>query len=423
MMHILIIGAGASGLMAARTLQERNHRVTVVEARSRIGGRIYTHTPEGFSSYIDGGAEFVHGDLPLTSSLLNQAEITMLPMNGAMYRYEQGRLTHSNCFEEEWQTLMTKLNELQDDIPLGTFLDTHFPQPHHAAFRKNIERFVEGYNAADVRDASAIAMRNEWAEDEDPQQFRPKGGYSRLMEFLVDRIGREHIFLDWKAMRVEHNASGVVIHSSDGRKIRGDKVIITTSVGVLKTGDISFNPPIPSLESQINNIGFEGVVRIVIEFDSAFWREVPEMKNLNFLITDATVPTWWPHAEAPNIITGWIGGPSVREHVKTDQEYLTEAISSLAYIFGMEPGVVKSRIKASAVFQWLSDPYTHGAYSYAKLPTREAVEFFVKGLNNVVFFSGEALYTGPHKGTVEAALASGQDIANLILDAIDSPDH
>jgi monoamine oxidase len=67
---ILIIGAGAAGLIAARRLSAAGHAVTVLEASDRIGGRIHTIQPPGFVRPIEAGAEFMHGKLPVTMQLL-----------------------------------------------------------------------------------------------------------------------------------------------------------------------------------------------------------------------------------------------------------------------------------------------------------------------------------------------------------------
>src|SRR5687767_7636894 len=126
--HCIIIGAGAAGLMAAMTLKENGYEVTVLEARKRVGGRIYTFTPENFSHPIDVGAEFVHGDLPLTKQLLDYAKIKIHELTGDMVRFEEGKKVTTDFFEDEWKRLLDELQTLEHDMPLAQFLDEHFPQ-------------------------------------------------------------------------------------------------------------------------------------------------------------------------------------------------------------------------------------------------------------------------------------------------------
>src|SRR5882724_9260228 len=71
--HIVVVGAGAAGLMAARELARAGQRVIIVEARDRCGGRIYPMPTAEFGYPAEGGAEFVHGEAPVTHGLLREA--------------------------------------------------------------------------------------------------------------------------------------------------------------------------------------------------------------------------------------------------------------------------------------------------------------------------------------------------------------
>ena len=77
--HIVVIGAGAAGLMAARELSLAGRKVTILEARDRCGGRIHSLPAAEFGYPAEGGAEFVHGEAPVTRSLVREAELSLLP--------------------------------------------------------------------------------------------------------------------------------------------------------------------------------------------------------------------------------------------------------------------------------------------------------------------------------------------------------
>src|SRR6516164_4877866 len=88
--HIVIVGAGAAGLMAARELGRAAKRVTILEARERCGGRIQPLPAAQFGYKADGGAEFIHGEAPITRGLLRQAGLSSLPVHGARWNVENG---------------------------------------------------------------------------------------------------------------------------------------------------------------------------------------------------------------------------------------------------------------------------------------------------------------------------------------------
>ncbi|MBT1700622.1 NAD(P)-binding protein [Fulvivirgaceae bacterium PWU4] len=89
---IIVIGAGAAGLMAACTLSKNGSHVILLEARNRIGGRICTLPNHEFSHPAEAGAEFIHGDLPITSAMLESAGIRSNAMQGKIFKLDKGRL-------------------------------------------------------------------------------------------------------------------------------------------------------------------------------------------------------------------------------------------------------------------------------------------------------------------------------------------
>ena len=88
--HVVVVGAGAAGLMAARELVRAGRRVTILEARNRCGGRIHPLSSSEFGYRADGGAEFVHGEAPITHRLLREAGLSTLPLQGARWNVENG---------------------------------------------------------------------------------------------------------------------------------------------------------------------------------------------------------------------------------------------------------------------------------------------------------------------------------------------
>src|SRR5262245_36435352 len=106
--QIIVVGAGASGLIIARKLSEAGKRVCVIEARGRVGGRIDTMTSADFSTRIEAGAEFVHGNLPITLSLLKEAKLSYHRTSGEMWRSKNGHVHQQSDFIEDYGLFIRK---------------------------------------------------------------------------------------------------------------------------------------------------------------------------------------------------------------------------------------------------------------------------------------------------------------------------
>jgi monoamine oxidase len=140
---ILIIGAGAAGLLAARELAAAGRRVCLLEARDRVGGRVHTIQPAGFTQPIEAGAEFMHGDVPLTKSLLQEAGIKWAATAGRTYQLQHGQVHSDTSYFAQLPQLLAKLEELAEDMPLAAFLTQEFPGEEHATLRTFATQFAE----------------------------------------------------------------------------------------------------------------------------------------------------------------------------------------------------------------------------------------------------------------------------------------
>src|SRR3569832_1817615 len=120
---VIIIGAGAAGLMAAYELSKAAKQVIILEARGRTGGRMYTLDDD---LHTELGAELIHGDLPLTLQLLKEANIESIPASGEMWHSRDGQFSKNADQFEHWDLLLEKLNLLGADISIGDFLQQEF---------------------------------------------------------------------------------------------------------------------------------------------------------------------------------------------------------------------------------------------------------------------------------------------------------
>lgn len=415
---IIIIGAGAAGLCAARELTRVKMKILILEARDRIGGRMYTNTPKNFKFAIERGAEFIHGEASYTFQLLTEADAERVEIHGNTYQVNDKNVHEEDFFDQEWNLVLEKLEALTDDLTFEQFLSTYFADAKYGHLRDKVTKFVEGYNAADITKVSSLALREEWSEDDDPSQYRITGGYRKLYDFLASEVRQNggSILLEKVVTQINWKAGAVQV-STDSETFEASKCLVTVPVSILNSDRIRFEPAVPQIQDAASKIGFGGVVKIILEFSFAFWETEPEKKliDLQFLFSDEKIPTWW--SQFPDripILTGWVGGPAAGKVSDDDQHVLDDAIHSLARAMNYPKDKIRQHLTAWQVDRWSRDTFSNGAYSYAVLGTREAITVLETPIDNTLYFCGEAIYTGTHRSTVEAALVSGRDAAKNI---------
>lgn len=419
--HFLIVGAGAAGLMAGRNLARAGKRVTILEARDRCGGRIFTLPEEEFGYAAEGGAEFVHGEAPVTRGLLREAGLSLAPMAGTRWSGRNGVFAPDGPRYPHADRLHQVLRDLTTDLPIAEFLETRFAGAQYSELRRAITRMVEGYDAADPRRASTLALRDEWMGEGQRQGGRIVEGYGALIAFLVEAC-RHHgavIHLGAAVASLDEGSGWIGATCRDGAVFEADAAILTLPLPLLT--EIALPATARAKAASCADIGYGNVVKILLRFGTRFWtdRAGDNLADLSFLFSDAKIPTWWTqHPAGHPVLTGWYAGPKAEDVARLDANELVEmGLASLAEIFALPHDRLRHDLVASRAINWGSDLFARGAYSYATPKTREAQAALQKPDGDAVFFSGEALYAGPDMGTVEAALASGRDTAQTVLDA------
>jgi monoamine oxidase len=417
---ILIIGAGAAGLIAARTLSAAGHTVTVLEANDRIGGRIHTIQATGFTQPIEAGAEFIHGKLPLTMQLLKEAGVEYQAVAGKMIQVKNGRWSEQEEFVAGWDELMDRMADLKEDMTLADFLQQYFSDDKYTSLRQSARRFAEGFDVADPHEVSVFSIRDEWMKEQD-EQYRIPGGYNQLVDYLQKASTAKgcviHTSTVVKTIRWQRGKVEAV--TANGQIFTAQKVIITASLGVLQapvqhTAAITFEPAIDTQYQAIRQIGFGAVVKVFLQFSAPFWLEY--RKDIGFLLSEEAIPTWWTQLpDTIPVLTGWVGGPQAAQFKEvSEQTILGQALQSLANIFTMQIEQIKGLLTASHVVKWQTSSFSVGAYSYNKLFSTAARQLLNEPVQDTIYFAGEALYEGEAGGTVEAALHSGNSVSKLL---------
>jgi monoamine oxidase len=421
--HVIIVGAGMAGLTAARTLAEADMRVTVVEARNHIGGRILTHHVGG--QPIELGAEFIHGRPPELWDLIDEAGLETYERDGAQACFEDGILRHCNREENIFQVLEGVEDPPYPDVSFAEYLSTLNVSDSE---RTSLLGFVEGFNAADagqISTASLGAQQKAEDEEEGDRAFYVSRGYDRIVQYLASRIVDRggSIRLNSPARRIRWSPSSVKV-VDDKQTFSSKRAIITVPLGVLQAGTLAIEPHPEAILNAASQLRMGQATRFSLLFREPFWTKFPAsdpIGDLNFLFSFGELPpVWWTtHPHPSPLLTGWVGGPrSASLSGLTSDQLADRACSTLARIFSLETARVRELLLACHYHDWRNDPYSLGAYSYVAKGGIDASQQLCQPVENTLFFAGEHTDTTGNWGTVHAAMRSGLRAAQQVLDVL-----
>lgn len=420
---VIVIGAGAAGLAAAAALVRSGHSVLLLEARDRIGGRIWTHLEPDLSVPLELGAEFIHGDAPETSALLRESAAMAIDTSGEHWSLIAGRLQRrTRSLLAEVRSAFDAANVLSGpDVSLEEFLSRGAGSALADEARALARSFVSGFDAADPRLVSLHSIAEEWRSGGMlSSQSRPAGGYRTVLRALsatLDRA-RAHVRLRTVVTAIRWTDSSAEIEAESLGKplhVSARKVILAVPLGVLKApatapGAIRFTPPLDPKRPALSRLLSGPVLKVMLRFRLPFWERLEGGRYSEasfFHAPGKAFPTLWTMlpARAP-LLSAWVGGPDAGRLCELrDEEIIRHAVDCAGAI--LCDCDVGPDVETGHVHNWSRDPFARGAYSYVAAGGVDAREMLARPLAGTLFFAGEATDTTGSAATVTGALRSG----------------
>jgi monoamine oxidase len=421
---VIVIGAGASGIYAAQLLKDRGVDVTVLEASSRVGGRILSD--ESFAGIpIELGAEEIHGQRSLFYDLVNyQFPERLLPEPGDnlywlenQIRTEQFILENSDL-QGAGQTLF-QINESFGSYPGGDMSVLQYLNDFPVE-----ERFMEIANAIIANEyGTSLNRMGMFALRE------AEAGYSSGLDGYFLREGTvwdvfskafsgaiDAVVLNQVVNRIDASGDQVSITTVNNQTYTADRVLITVPITILQSGSIEILPVLPADKlASIQNISMGNGMKILLRFSAPFWK--PETGSI---IGGAVVPEYWVSslgkATTAHVLTAFVMGEKADAlNVLSEQQVRDTILAELQSMYPDEE--VTGNCVGVLVKNWADEPFIKGAYSYPNPESTGQREILARPEHGKIFFAGEATNYNGHLATVHGAMESGYRACKEILES------
>ncbi len=416
----VIIGAGFSGLAAAYKLKNANWNVTILEARSRIGGRVFSQTfAQNPNLVFELGAEWVGESHERVKALCKDFAIPLQKHQFEDYLLQNGQVSRpgqwgfsppakaafekliksydkftpaqkTNLDRYDWWTYLEKIGFSEDDLRLRDLMDS--------------TDFGES-----IRHVSAFAAAAEYAESspKNEMDYKMTGGNSRLAEEFARRIGAENIRLNTLVNEV-NQSRGIVTVKTDAENFKADAVICTVPTNSLLK--IKFAPALPVAQSEAaQRLIYARICKNSVLYEKRFW------KDENFSMVSDTTAHFYFHstqnqAGKEGILTSYAVGEKADVLASQSDERRMRIITRDLIDFDED---APKLAKAISSYAWQRDQYTDGAYALYRPGQWFGIRPILQRPHIKVLFAGEHL--ADWQGFMEGAIETGEAAAQSLI--------
>lgn len=422
--EVVVVGAGMAGLSAARALAANGKKVVVVEARDRVGGRIDTRSVGSAEIDVGAGVVIKAGAENPVAVALSAFGLEGTPddsLNIAAWDEVRGWLEKREAGAvllgavNFYRTLDDLRAELGTSASVADGVERWLENvPGDDADYRRMASFFAHWYAESSYSGAAADLSLEWAFRTTPYSGTdavPNGGHEALMDAMAAGLD---IRLSQPVTGIEHGDGGVTITTADG-VFEADDVVVTVPLGVLKSGSITFDPPLDGERAAaIGRLKMGQYEKVVLTFQADFWTATGGAKmyhattrpNAFQYVFDASAFTG-----TPTLVFSAAAAQGGRVSSLGD-EAVTNAMNALGEMF---PDFPLPQPTASYVTNWKEDPWALGGAAYIPVGASSADLTAAGGSTGThVYFAGE--HTVPdHYGTTHGAMISGLREASAIL--------
>ncbi len=419
---IIILGAGLAGLSAAYALKKRGYEVTVLEARDRVGGRVWTQTIDEESKLtVEMGGEWIG---KYHKRMLNLCDIFNLRLinhnlrsnliyNHHFYKHNKWDLTvlgdqKLQKILNSWPKMTLEDRMRLDNIDWWHYLISHHIPKHDLDLMEIEETAHYGENTRFLSALYVLSFLQGGNYITESDYYRIDGGNSQLPYALVNVIGNENVFLDHKVSEVTQTGQEVEVRCANGTTWKADKLICTLptySIIIIK-----WHPHIPDDQwLAFTTLNYCRILKYSVLYSERFW------KDERFEVLSDTLPYYIFHSTQgqpgeKGVLTSYTTGDNAYTLSRMDKRQQEEEMN---HVLTIPFGEIQGKAEKDISYYWGDDLYTKGAFAiFEKNQWNSAFRDNLKKAFMHTLFAGE--HTADIQGYMEGAVESGEKAADSI---------
>lgn len=416
----VIIGSGLAGLSAAFKLKNAGWQVTIIEARTRTGGRVFSHSlPQSKDLVCELGAEWVGESHERLKALCKDFNIALqehrfaddLMQNGRIKPHSQWSFSASakTGFDKliaGYEKLTTAQKTALDKQTWWNLLERNGFEPNDLLIRDLMDSTDFGES---IRHISAFAALAEYAESSpnNEMDYKMSGGNSRLVNEFATRIGAANIKLGERVLEV-NQLKGVVTVKTDKTSYKADACVCTAPVASVKK--IKFTPALPAAQSDaLDKLVYARIIKNSVLYDNRFW------KRENYSLVSDTTSHYYFHSTQnqpgeQGILTAYAIGEKADVLASQDDARRMAVITrDLVDVDKNAPQLARG----IASYAWQRDEFTQGAYAVYKPGQWFGIKPVIARPHGKVLFAGE--HIADWQGFMEGAIETGEAAADSLI--------